>query len=355
MTLIDAAGGLLPSALLATFPAPTGDAGGGFWLPPQSSTVAGPTDAIFYLILWICVFFFVLIVALMALFVVKYRRREGGPPEKTASHNTPLELTWTIIPLILVIVIFYVGLKAYADVIQAPANAYEVWVTGQQWSWNFKHRNGAEDAKVLTVPAGRPVRLIMTSTDVLHALFIPAFRVKQDLVPGRDTFLWFETPDTGQRQYHQIFCAEYCGKEHSLMTATLLVLPPEEFEAEITAQANVLDDLPIEEYPKFFLERIYPRCQSCHRLDAAPNQGPGFWETHTLWGKERTLKDGRKVVVDEEYVRKSLLNPQGDVVAGMPGVMTTFQGQLSDKQIRVVQEFLKRAHEVIDSEGKRLP
>jgi cytochrome c oxidase subunit 2 len=341
----------LLNSLLATVPVPTGkDVGGGFWLPPGHSTVAESIDWVFYLIYWICVFFFVLIMALMAWFIYKYRRRPGVAAEKTVTHHTVLELTWTIIPLILVIMIFYIGLQGYVELYQPPKNSYEVQVTGQQWSWNFEHRNGASDANLLTVPVNRPVKLTMTSTDVLHSVFIPAFRVKQDVVPGRYTYLWFEATEPG---LYQLLCTEYCGTDHARMTATVEVLPPEEFEVVIAERAAIFDTAPIEEYPTLFLERIYPRCVSCHNLDDSINQGPGFRQTHQLWGSERLLDDGRKVTVDENYIRKSMLNPQADIVPGVPGKMTTFQGQLTEKQIQAIIEFFKRMDEVVDEQGNR--
>ena len=186
---------------------------------------------------------------------------------------------------------------------------------------------------------------------MLHAVFIPAFRVKQDLVPGRYTYLWFEAPEPGM---HQLFCAEYCGTEHSQMTAMVEVLAPDEFEREMERRANILDTLTRDQYPTYFLDRIYPRCVSCHLLTEAVKQGPGFAQTHRLWGKTRVMTDGREVTVDENYIRKSVLNPQADVVANTPGVMTTFQGQLTDLQIEAIIEFLKRMNEFVDEQGERI-
>ncbi|MCP3902746.1 MAG: cytochrome c oxidase subunit II [Planctomycetes bacterium] len=339
------------TSMLATVPVPTGqDVGGGFWLPPSHSTAAESVDWVFYLIYWICVFFFLLIMVLMGWFIYKYRRRPGVAAEKTVTHHTALELAWTIIPLILVIMIFYVGLKGYVNLVEPPKNAYEVNVTGQQWSWNFEHRNGVADANLLTVPVNRPVKLIMTSTDVLHSVFIPSFRVKQDVVPGRYTYLWFEAKEPG---LYQLLCSEYCGTDHSQMTATVEVLPQEEFEAVMEIRSRVFDTTPIEEYPSLFLARLYPRCAACHTLDDTIKQGPGFRQTYQLWGSERLLDDGRKVKVDENYIRKSLLNPQADIVPGVPGKMTTFQGQLKEREIIAVIEFFKRLDEVVDEQGNR--
>jgi cytochrome c oxidase subunit 2 len=337
------------SGMLATIP--RGDTGGGFWMPPQASSVAGPVDAIFFLIYWICVFFFVLIVALMVIFVVRYRRQPNKGPEASPSHHTPLELTWTIIPLILVIAIFAVGLKGYVDLTQAPKDSYEVYVTAQKWSWTFEHRNGAVETDQLTVPAGRPVRLIMSSTDVLHSLFIPAFRVKQDCVPGRYTYLWFQSEDLDAERHFQLFCTEYCGTEHSQMGAVVRVMPQEQFDKEIVDLANWIDAYADEDLPKAF-RRLYGRCSSCHTLDGTSKIGPSFRETYELWGKERVLADGRSVTVDENYIRSSLLNPGGELVANYPNQMPALGGQLKPRELLAVIEFFKRYEEVVDENGE---
>lgn len=344
-------------SLLATAVAPIdNNIADSFWLPPQASSVAEPVDKIFYLIYWICVFFFVLIVVLMTWFVIKYRRRDvSQKAEKAPTHNTPIEVTWTVIPLLLVIGIFYMGLTTYAEMIEPPANAYEVYATGQKWAWTFDHRNGASETNLLRVPAGRPVKLIISSTDVLHAVFIPAFRLKQDAVPGRYTTLWFETEDSDEPVQYQLFCAEYCGEEHSRMTATVRVVPEEQFEKEILEAATGWKDLPVEELKYYAYEKLYARCVSCHTLDGSVKQGPSFWETHNNWGKERVLKDGSSVTVDENYVRNSILNPAGQIVEGFPNVMPTFQGQLKERQVLALVEMIKHLDEIVDEKGNELP
>jgi cytochrome c oxidase subunit 2 len=332
------------------------DVADSFWLPPKASTIAGDVDGIFFFIYWLCVFFFVLIVVLMAWFVIKHRRRDVSQKAgKTATHNTPLEVTWTVIPLILVIAIFYVGLKAYANMVEPPANAYEVYATAQKWSWTFEHRNGATEVNSLCVPEGRPVKVIMTSQDVLHAFYVPAFRVKQDAVPGRYTTVWFETKATGEHRTHQLFCAEYCGTDHSQMTAIINVFPQDQFEEVIAEKANWIEKIAPEEMP-WAGYRLYPQCASCHSLTKGETkQGPSWWETHELWGKERVLKGGETVVVDENYVRSSILNPASQIVEGFPNVMPTFQGQLSGKKLSAIIEFVKHLDEVIDENGDPLP
>jgi cytochrome c oxidase subunit 2 len=338
----------LGNTLNAMLAMAAGDAGGGFWMPPRASTIAESIDWVFFFIYWICVFFFVLIMGLMIVFIVKYRRRaEGEGAASNITHHTPLEITWTVIPLILVIAIFFMGLRSYVDLVEAPKNAYEVNVTGQQWSWLFEHRNGATDDRILKVPAGRPVKLIMTSQDVLHAMFIPAFRVKQDLVPGRFTYLWFEAMEPGT---HQLFCAEYCGTAHSQMAGFVEVLPPDEFERQIEEDARWLDEVPDEQLHKAGL-RLYSRCASCHTLDGTNLIGPSFRETHENWGKPRVMQDGRSVTIDENYIQNSILNPAGDIVANYPNQMPSFAGQLDTRAVQAISEFIKRLDEVVDASG----
>ncbi len=322
-----------------------------FWMPPQASTIAEPVDQIFAFVYWLNVVCFVLIVALMIFFAIKYRRAPGERAGKMVNHHLPLEITWTVIPLIIVTVLFWAGLKAYADMTEVPKNAYEIQVTAQKWAWTFEHRNGAvESNRELHVPVGRPVKFTMSSRDVLHSMFIPSFRVKQDVVPGRYTSLWFEAKETGS---YQIFCAEYCGTDHARMTAIVNVLPEEEFQAKIADIANEIKTLAIEDYPDYFLRRIYPRCESCHTLDRSTNQGPGFAVTAGHWGTERPLRTGT-AVVDENYIRESMLNPQAKIVPDMPGTMTTFQGAIKEKEILASIEFFKRFSEYVDENGQRI-
>ena len=199
---------------------------GSLWMPPPVSTVAGHVDWLFYFILGVSTFFFLLIVALMVLFVVRYRRREGQGAEVSPSHNTALEVIWTVIPIVVVIVIFIFGFKGFLDMATPPANAYEIQVEAQKWSWSFTYPSGYVDSN-LHVPVNRPVKLVMRSADVIHSLYVPAFRIKRDVVPGRYATAWFEATEPGE---YDLFCAEYCGTSHSDMLAHVVVHPPGEFE-----------------------------------------------------------------------------------------------------------------------------
>lgn len=326
-------------------------AGRTFWLPPGVSSEAAQVDWVFYLIYWICLFFFVLVVALMVLFAWKYRRTRAGTWAPGPTHNTPIEVTWTIIPLLLVIVIFYVGLKGYVNLIEVPANAYEVNVVARKWTWEFRHRNGATEANVLKVPRGQPVKLTIQSDDVLHSVFIPAFRIKQDAVPNRTTYAWFQADRAGT---YQLFCTEYCGTQHSSMTAMVLVLEPEEFERQIAADAAWIDQVP-EAQLHIAGFRLFARCASCHSLDGRRLTGPSFWETHDKWGTSQALESGTGTVnrvVDENYIRDSILVPQQDIVPTYPRSMPSFQGQLKARELDALIAFIRRLDEVVDRSGK---
>jgi cytochrome c oxidase subunit 2 len=335
---------MMLGTITAKEPAPS------FWMPSQSSSLAGEVDWIFYFIYWLSVFFFVLIVGLMIWFVLRYRRRQGQEAQPSPTHHTALELTWTIIPLILVIVIFYIGLKGYVQMRTVPQEPYEVMVTGQSWSWTFDHPNGAKEAGSLTVPLGRPVKLTITSTDVLHSVFIPAFRVKQDAVPGRYTSLWFTPTQPG---IYDLLCAEYCGTEHSTMNALVRVMPQDAFDVEIEKLARWIDD-PAYSGENLFLAgmRLYRgRCNSCHLVSDERYTGPSFWNAHDDWGKARQLDDGSSVIVDENYIRTSILYPDQHIVATFTPQMQSFQGQLNEKEIQALIQFIKQLDKVVDRQG----
>lgn len=303
-----------------------------FWMPVQAANTAGNVDTVFYFILWIALIFFALIVGLSLLFVLRYRRREGREAEASASHNLPLEITWTIVPLVLVAVIFVFGFRNFLRLSTPPANAYEVMVTGQKWKWLFTYPNGYVD-EALHVPVDRDVKLTITSEDVVHSLFIPAFRVKKDAVPGRYTNVWFRATLPGE---HDLFCAEYCGTSHSDMLAKVVVHEPGGFETWLAGAADFLAQLP----PAEAGERLYKArgCAQCHAADATAGIGPGFGG---IFGKPAPLQGGGQAQVDENYLRESILEPQAKVVAGFEPVMPTYKGRLSDREITAIIEYIK--------------
>ncbi len=307
-------------------------AGDTFWLPPPDSTTAPLVDSLFYFLLWLSTFFFVLIVSLMCLFVLLYRRRPGKEPSESPSHNTPLEILWSVIPLILVIFIFYKGFVGYLDMRLPPRESYEIKVIARKWAWQFKYANG-HDAIELHVPADRPVRLIMRSEDVIHSLAIPDFRVKMDIVPGRYTKTWFRAPKSGT---HTLYCTEYCGTGHSDMVTTVVVHPPGEFEQWLEDAARFAANLT----PAQRGERLWRSqgCFRCHTTDGKASTGPSF---QGIWGETHEFTRGAPAVVDENYIRESILDPRAKVRAGYKDQMNSYRGQLSDEQIDDIIALIK--------------
>ena len=321
VTLLDVLAGSLPD----------GD-GSSFWLPPQVSTVARSVDWLFNFILAVSVFFFVLIVVVMVFFVIRYRRREGQKAESSPNHNLALELTWSGIPLVLVIMIFIFGFKGFLDMSTPPANSYEILVEAQKWNWSFIYPNGYIDSN-LHVPVDRPVRLVMGSQDVIHSLYIPAFRVKMDVVPGRYSKAWFEATEPGE---YDLFCAEYCGTSHSDMIAHVVVHPVGEFETWLEQASNFLETMaPVDAGRKLFQVR---GCQQCHSVDGSVKTGPSLLG---VFGQTRNFADGSSLTIDENYIRESILEPQARVVDGFDPVMPTYQGRLSDPEILALIEYFK--------------
>jgi len=303
-----------------------------FWLPEPSSTTASDVDWVFNFILFISIFFFVLIVALTFYFLIRYRRREGIEAQKTKTHSFPLELTWTIIPTIVVAVIFYFGFTGYMNMSVAPEDSYEIQVVGQKWQWFFTYPNGHVDAN-LHVPVDEPVQLVMTSEDVIHSLYIPAFRVKMDLVPGRYTKTWFEATKTGK---YVLFCAEYCGTGHSDMAAFVEVHEPGGFENWLEDAANFVDKMTPAEAGELLVTTR--GCDQCHAVDGTDDIGPGFVN---LMGRQRVFTDGNQLTADENYIRQSIIDPHSQVVAGFDPVMPTYKGKLKDKEITAIIEYIK--------------
>jgi len=303
-----------------------------FWLPPQASSTSAMVDDLFYILLGVSIFFFVLIVTLMTVFVIVFRRREGVEPSPSPSHNTPLELFWTAIPLCIVGFIFYEGFIGFMELRTAPRQAYEIRVVARQWLWMFEYPNGHKDEQ-LHVPVDRPVRLVMRSDDVIHGFYVPDFRVQMDVVPGRYTTLWFRAKQPGE---HDLYCAQYCGTNHADMFTKVVVHPPGGFEKWLAEAGNLFKNLPPAEAGK----QLYVRrnCQQCHSTDGTAGTGPSF---KGIFGHQTALEGGGSVPVDENYIRESILEPQAKVVQGYKPVMPTYKGILSDDEISDLIEFIK--------------
>lgn len=293
--------------------------------PEAASAISGKVDALYFFALALSAFFSLLIAALIFLFFVKYRRRTENEIGQPIHGSMALEIGWSVIPLVITMVLFAWGAKVFLEIVTPPADAKEYFVTGKQWMWKVQHPSGQRENNSLHVPIGQPIKLTMTSEDVIHSFYIPAFRVKQDVLPGRYTTLWFEATKPGV--YH-LFCAEYCGAEHSRMIGSVTVLPQNEYQAWLEGGAGGA----LAAEPQSVGARLYSQyaCDTCHS-SASTQRGPAL---AGILGKEVTFADGTTLVRDESYLRESILHPNARIVAGYSQIMPTFQGQVSEMDIR---------------------
>jgi len=308
------------------------DPNGTLFFPGQSSTIASEVDLLFHFVLYLSIFFFALVTGGSFYFAFKYRKKGKDKFTPGISHNTPLEIFWTVIPTILVFIIFIWGFKTYLKMKVPPANAIEVKVTGQKWFWTFKYKEGANTTNELVVPVNKPIRLLMSSKDVIHSFFVPNFRVKMDVLPNRYTTLWFEAVEIGE---FDLFCAEYCGTGHSEMIGKVKVVSDADYQAWLASSGGGSDLTPEEWGKELYKSKA---CFTCHSIDGNPGVGPTF---SGAFGREETLADGNTITVDENYIRKSILEPQAQVVQGFQPVMPTYQGILKDEEIDALIAFLK--------------
>lgn len=310
--------------------------------------LSNPADNTFFFILGISLTFLILNTGVMIYFVFRYSRKRH-PKAEEVGENTPLEIIWTVVPILLVLAIFYVGWKGFVYQRTVPPDAMPVKVTARQWSWTFTYENGKEDG-VLHVPVRKPVKLLITSADVLHSLFIPAYRIKEDCVPNRQTYLWFLPDQLGS---YDLFCTEYCGVGHSAMITKVEVMPQKDFEewyggANITAEAEkkkpaakgpAEKTAPVSEEGARLIQ--VKGCVACHATDGTPKIGPTF---KGVFGRRETvIRNGqeREITVDEAFIRQTLLRPELDRVKGFPPIMPSQQGQLTDKEIDEIVEYIK--------------
>lgn len=307
------------------------------WIPEAASNLASKVDGLLLVITFISIFFFVLISAVLIYFAVKYRRKSDDEETPYITGNETLEIIWTVIPSILLILLFVYGFVVYKDMRTPPKDAVDITVTGKQWLWTFEYYNGKKTLNELYVRQNRPVRMVMRADDVLHSFFVPAFRVKQDLIPGRYTQLWFTPTKIGT---FDLFCAEYCGTGHSAMLGKVIVLSPEAYD--IWEKGVAVDDgeavasLP----PAELGEKLYKGkgCNACHSVDGSVVIGPSF---KGLYERTGELEDGASYIADENYIRQSILEPQEQIVEGFQPVMPSFKGILSDAEITAIIAYMK--------------
>ncbi len=315
------------------------DTTGTFWMPPANSTIASEVDALFYFILYASIIIFALVVGLSAYFAIKYKRRDGVEAinSKGLDHNVKLEIFWTVVPLILVMIVFVWGFQTYMKINVVPKDAYEIKVTGQKWFWSFDYPEGGNSVNEIVVPVNKPIKLLMDSKDVVHSFFVPEFRVKMDVLPNRYSITWFEATQVGE---YNLFCTEFCGKGHSEMVGKVKVVSEEEFEKWSEDLAFSGEGMTLKDFgAKLYVSKA---CVTCHKIDGTNSTGPPW---NNLFGKEEHLSDGTSVIVDENYIRESILNPMAKITAGYQAVMPTFQGILKDKQIDALIAYIKSLQE----------
>ncbi len=305
--------------------------------PQQASTFAPQVDALYFFLVGVSALFGGLIFFLVIYFAVKYRRRSPDEPPPPYMHSDRrLEIAWSVIPLILTMVMFYWGASLYFTMTRPPKDALEILVVGRQWMWKFQHPDGQREINQLHVPVGQPVKLTLASEDVIHSFFVPAFRVKMDAVPGRYTSVWFEPTKTGR--FH-LFCAEYCGTQHSGMIGRVTVLEPQEYQdwldgGRLGATPATPDGSPVAEGKKLF-ENL--GCAACHQLDRR-DIGPVL---ANLFGSQVRLQNGQTVTADENYLRESILRPQAKIVAGFTTLMPSYEGRLNEEQLLQLIAYIK--------------
>lgn len=329
------------------------------FMPPAATEIAGDVDSIYAFLLWSSLVFFIILIGGMIAFVIMYRRRTGNDKTPYITHNHTLEFLWSFIPFVIFIFCFAWGWIVFHKMRAMPENALEIHVVGKKWDWRFIYKNGREivagvdddgnkTPATMVVPMGRPVKLIMGSekvnpgsnTDpkdrpVLHSFFIPAFRVKQDLVPGRYTTLWFEATETGT---FNVFCAEYCGEGHYSMRAAIKVVTQKEYEEWLSGEAagEGGGTLSLAQQGKaLYANRA---CIGCHSVNGSAGSGP-TWKG--IFG-HKVMTDKGEVTIDENYIRESILQPNAKIVTGFQGgVMPSFAGQLKEDEINALIEFIK--------------
>ena len=300
------------------------------FVPESASTISGDVDALYFYISGVTVFFTLLISLVIIFFVIKYRRRNPFEIPRPIEGSTKLETLWSVIPLLIAISIFAWGAKVYFAQYRPPKNAIEVYVVGKQWMWKFQHTTGQREINELHVPVGRKIKLIMATEDVIHDVFVPAFRIKADVVPGRYTTEWFEATKPGR--YH-LFCAEYCGMNHSGMGGWVVVMEPAEFDNWLSGNANSMS-------PAAAGQQMFESlgCVSCHGANGEGGRGPALLG---VFGSQVVLNNGQTVNADEGYIRESILNPQAKIVTGFGPIMPSFQGQVSEEQLLQLVAYVK--------------
>ena len=298
-------------------------------MPEQASTLAPKVDQLYWFITGVTAFFGILVCVLVVYFAAKYRTDNPMAIGAPITGSIPLELAWSVIPLLISVVIFVWASQVFFDIYRPPDQTLNIYATGKRWMWKFQHLDGKAEINELHVPVGRPVKVTFTSEDVLHSLYFNSFRVKADAIPGRYSSVWFEATKLGD--YH-IFCAEYCGTRHSAMVGTVHVMEPAAYQAWLSGSGG--GGTLASRGERLFSELA---CNTCHVTDGS-GRGPSL---HNKFGTQEQLANGSTVHIDESYVRESILTPQTKVVAGYQPVMPTFQGLVNEENVMALIEYVK--------------
>lgn len=298
--------------------------------PEAASSIARQVDYLYAYLSVVTIVMTGLIFLVVFIFAIKYRRKSPNETPRPIHGSLVLEITWSIIPFVVMLSFFWWGAEIFFANATPPANAMDVYVVGKQWMWKIQYPEGTREINELHVPIGRPVKITLASEDVIHSFFIPAFRIKHDVVPGRYDTMWFTATKAGR--YH-IFCAEYCGTEHSGMIGWVTVMNDSDYENWVASGGT-------EGSMAQQGERLFEQygCSTCHQTDQQ-GRGPNL---RGVYGSRVQLSDGRSVLADDAFIRESILNPNAKVVAGYrPDVMPTFQGQVSEEQLLQLIVYIK--------------
>ena len=298
-------------------------------LPEMASTFAWQIDLLYIFMVILTVIFTIGILVAIVYFCVKYRRRSDDERPKPIHGSLFLELTWSILPLIISLGVFVVGADIYFRMYRSPADPIDIYVVGKQWMWKIQHPEGKREINELHVPIGKPVQLTMASEDVIHSFYIPAFRTKKDVVPGRYSTLWFEATKVGE--YH-LFCAEYCGTQHSSMIGKVTVMEQEDYQNWLSG--GVSGETMVQAGERQFQQL---GCHTCHK-EVSGGRGPTLVG---VYGKPVQMDNGETIVADESYIRESILNPQAKIVHGFKPIMPTFQGQINEETLVQILTYIQ--------------